>query len=64
MFVVASDNILILRYSFIAISMSYWLENLDKFEENEQFLVENVQTDHLALAERNWNTFIGTSISF
>ena len=61
MYVVASDNILIFRYSLLFL-WAHWLENLDKFEENEQFLVKNVQTDHLALAERNWNTFIGTSI--
>ena len=63
MYLVASDNILIFRYSLLFLG-AHWLENLDKFEENEQFLVKYVQTDHLALAERNWNTFIGTSISF
>ena len=61
MYVVASDNILMFRYLLLFL-WAHWLENLDKFEENEQFLVKNVQKDHLALTERNWNTFIGTSI--
>ena len=63
MYVVASDNILMFRYSLLFL-WAHWLENLDKFEENEQFLVKNVQTDHLSLAERKWYTFIETSISF